>query len=215
MSHPTFSARVSLLVVAVLLICGCSNKRTPVSRSEAIDGGASTLKTGLVEERTAIKTSDLQRLVDLEDIRKLHLDYAAFNETLNVDGLMGLFTDDAVLSYPEEYGGDWQGKEAIRENFIYWMKEERAPFTALYVITNPLITITGPTTAHGRWTFTNYLTDQSGSGPLTTAGGKDQPLFILGMYEDEYRKVDGAWRISRLKLTIFWPKRTFEKLVHP
>jgi hypothetical protein len=33
--------------------------------------------------------------------------------------------------------------------------------------------------------------------------------------EDEYRKVDGAWKISRLELTIFWPKRTFDKLAHP
>ena len=104
MSHPTFSARVSLLVVAVLLICGCSNKRTPVSRSEAIDGGASTLKTGLVEERTAIKTSDLQRLVDLEDIRKLHLDYAAFNAKISPFSSWGCMkTSTAKWTAPGRY----------------------------------------------------------------------------------------------------------------
>lgn len=157
----------------------------------------------------------LQRLVDLEDIRKLHLDYAAYNEMLDVEGLMALFTDDAVLTYPKDYGGEWRGAETIRENFTYWMKQEKAPFNALYVLTNPNLTITSPTTAHGRWTFTNYLTRQDESGQLVTVGGKNQPLFILGMYEDEYRKVNGQWKISSVKLILFWPERDYTELRHP
>lgn len=215
MKNISLPAHAGFLSVVVLMIGACSATRAQESPGEIIGDSARAANVKSVEKPSVINPSDLQKLLDLEHIRKLHLDYAAFNETLNVDGLMSLFTDDAVLSYPQEYGGDWTGKEKIRENFIYWMKEESAPFNALYVITNPNITITGPTSAYGRWTFTNYLTVQSESGPLTTAGGKDQPLFILGMYEDEYRKVDGEWKISRLKLTIFWPERTFEKLQHP
>ncbi|MFA7440835.1 MAG: nuclear transport factor 2 family protein [Sphingomonadaceae bacterium] len=158
---------------------------------------------------------NVQRLIDLEDIRKLQLDYATYNETLDLDGLMSLFTEDAVLTYPKAYGGEWTGRDVLRENFSYWMKEEKAPFNALYVVTNPNITITGPDTAHGRWTFTNYLTQQEEGSQLVTPGGQNQPLFILGMYEGDYRKVDGQWKISLLKLTIFWPEREFDKLRHP
>lgn len=156
----------------------------------------------------------LQRLIDLEDIRQLQLDYAAANELLDLDGLLELFSDDAVLVYPEEYGGNWVGSEVIRSNFEYWMKEEKAPFNALYVITNPHTKITGPTTAHGRWTFTNYLTVQGESAQLATPGGSDHPLFILGMYEAEYTKVGGSWKISRMKLTSFWPERDYTELMH-
>jgi len=157
----------------------------------------------------------LQRLIDLEDIRKLQLDYAAYNEVLDVDRLMSLFSEDAVLTYPEEYGGEWRGKDVIRDNFSYWMKEEETPFNAIYVVTNPNITITSATSAHARWTFTNYLTQQAESGQLTTVGGKDQPLFILGLYESEYSKRDGEWKIDRLKLSILWPQRSFSGLENP
>lgn len=157
----------------------------------------------------------IQRLIDLEEIRKLHLDYAAYQETLDLDRLMTLFTDDVVLEYPEEYGGEWTGIETIRKNFAEVMKNEKAPFNALYVLANPNITITGPDTAHGRWTFINYLTMQGEEDVYTTVGGADQPLYLLGMYEDEYRRVNGQWKISRLKLSLFWPQRDYSGLKHP
>lgn len=157
----------------------------------------------------------IQRLIDLEEIRKLHLDYAAYQETLDLDGLMTLFTDDVVLVYPKEYGGEWTGIERIRKNFAEAMKNEKMPFNALYVLTNPNITITAPDRAHGRWTFTNYPTAQSEGDEYTTVGGQNQPLYILAMYEDEYRKVNGQWKISRPKLTRFWPSRDYKALAHP
>ena len=160
--------------------------------------------------------AELQRLVDMEELRQLHLDYAAAQETLDLDRLMALFTDDVVLEYPAEYGGTWGGgREVIRRNFEAAMKSERLPFNALYVLTNPQIHITGPNTAHGRWTFTNYLTAQSEGDAYTTVGGPNQPIYLLGMYEDEYRKVDGRWKIARLKLTLFWPTRNYTGLAHP
>lgn len=168
--------------------------------------------TAINEEELNLEA--LQRLIDLEEIRQVQLNYAAANELLDIDALMELFTEDAVLVYPEEYGGDWVGSDVIRENFAYWMKEEKAPFNALYVITNPHTKITGPGTATGRWTFTNYLTVQGEAGPLVTPGGADHPLFILGMYEADYQKVNKTWKIARMKLTSFWPERDYTQLMH-
>lgn len=147
-------------------------------------------------EQSASSTDAIQHLINLEEIRKLHLDYAAYQETLDLERLMNLFTDDAVLVFPKEYGGDSTGTKTIRKNYAEVMKNEKMPFNALYVLTNPNITITGPDTAHGRWTFTNYLTAQGEGVAYTTVGGQSQPLYLLGMYDDEYRKIDGKWKIS-------------------
>jgi hypothetical protein len=57
----------------------------------------------------------------------------------------------------------------------------------------PEITITGPDTATGIWAMFDYLTFP-GDGPPKGLRG-------YGHYHEQYRRVDGAWRIQHLVLT--------------
>jgi hypothetical protein len=34
------------------------------------------------------------------------------------------------------------------------------------------------------------------------------PLLLLGLYADNYRRIDGEWRITRTSLEVVWPQRT-------
>ena len=34
----------------------------------------------------------------------------------------------------------------------------------------------------------------------------ENPLLLLGLYADEYRRVDGQWLISRTRLDVVWPE---------
>ncbi len=71
-------------------------------------------------------------------------------------------------------------------------------FHSAHRVHQPEIDLTSPTTAVGTWAMDDVvvMTDWD----LTVQGA--------AFYEDEYRKVDDAWRISRTGY-----KRTYEELV--
>jgi hypothetical protein len=110
---------------------------------------------------------------------------------------MGLLTDDVVCEFGPEYGGDWVGHETIRKNFLGYMESEGQPWSVMHAITNHIIELTGPGTAKGRC----YLID------LNLADADTNPLFLVGVYDDLYRKVDGRWLIDRTRIDFLWPDR--------
>jgi SnoaL-like domain len=157
----------------------------------------------------------IEELLALEEIRLLRAAYTAHLDSQDLDRLADLFTEDAVCAYPAEYGGDWVGRETIRANFAGIMPAIGQQFDAIHVTTNPWIELTGPDTAHGRWYLLDWLTRQkAGTADMVTRGGHDNPLLYLGVYEDEYRRVDGAWKFSRIALHTLWPDRAYTALHH-
>jgi hypothetical protein len=82
-------------------------------------------------------------------------------------------------------------------------------------VANPWITRTGPDTAHGR-RYVIDLLDQKRAGTArpTSRGGGDNPLLSLGMCEDDYRKVDGIWKFSTIRLPYFWADSSAKKLTN-
>jgi hypothetical protein len=121
-------------------------------------------------------------------------------------------TEDAVC----EFGayGEWRGRQAIRDNYAKVLAAIQAPFDTLHVATNAFVRLTGPSSAVGRWYLIDYVTRQT-PGVFETRGGHDHPLLYLGMYEDEYRNVDGRWRIAHVTLHFLWPDKAYSGLGHP
>jgi hypothetical protein len=157
----------------------------------------------------------IEELLAIEEIKQLRAAYSAHLDSQQLDQLAALFTEDAVCAYPEEFGGDWVGRRAIRDNFAGIMPAIGQQFDAIHVVTNPWIRLTGPDTAEGRWYLMDWLTRQkAGTGEITTRGGHDNPLLFLSVYEDEYRRVDGAWKFSRIALHTLWPDRLYTALEH-
>jgi len=156
----------------------------------------------------------LDDLLAVEEIKNLRNGYAAHLDSQEVDALAALFTEDAVCEFGEHYG-TWRGRAEIATNYRAAMQHIGATFDAIHIMSNPWIRIQSPTTAVGRWYLMDWATRQAPVNGLVTRTGHDHPLMYLGMYEDDYRKVDGKWLISYTKLHFLWPDRVFTGLRHP
>lgn len=156
----------------------------------------------------------LEDFLAAEEIKNVRYAYAAHLDAQNIDAMVGLFAEDAMCDFGEEWGV-WKGRDAIRTNYLAVMGQIGSPFDALHCFTNPWITITSSTTAHGRWYLIDLLTRQKPVTELATRGGHENPLLYLGIYEDDYVKVDGSWKFAYCKLHFLWPERTHTELRHP
>ena len=132
---------------------------------------------------------DLQYLLDLEEIKQLRYSFSWALETSAPDDLADLFTEDGWIEV-----GPWgrmEGQDAIRRG--YGKAYGDAPqWGAMHAVTNPRIRIDGDE-ATGRW----YLLD-------CVTHGHGNPLKVLGIYDETYRRVDGQWRMSSMTLRFKW-----------
>ena len=139
----------------------------------------------------------IEDLLNIHEIKNLRILYSAYFDGQEIDNLMGLLTPEAVCEFGPEYGGNWEGPETIRANFLSYMKQDDLPWRVMHAITNHLIELTGPDTAKGRC----YLID------LNLEAGNENPLYLFGVYDDLYKKVDGEWLIDRTRIDFLWPTR--------
>lgn len=133
-------------------------------------------------------------LVEIEAIKQVKYRYARCLDQKLWDEMGDLLTADAVAEYS---AGKYrhEGRDAI----VGWISEAMAAETFLssHRMHHPEIRLTGPGTAHGTWALEDTVVE--------TAFG----ITIQGaaFYEDDYRKVDGEWRIARTGY-----KRTYEEI---
>lgn len=139
----------------------------------------------------------LQALLDREAIRDLRIRYSHDLDGNTIDALDQVFSVDAVV---EVTVGRMEGLDAIRaglkDAFAQFDRDGRGHYPFLHAITNHTIELTGPDSATGRC----YLLDWE-----TASKPEPNPLLLLGVYDDEYRRIDGAWRITRSRLDVVWP----------
>ena len=141
----------------------------------------------------------LKALLDREEIRNLRTLYAHHLDSNTIDALDEVFSADAVV---EVTVGKMTGIDAIRSGlndaFKLFDRDRQGSYPFLHAIANHWIKLTGPDTAQGRC----YLID------FETASKPDpNPLLLLGLYADTYRRIDGEWRITHTRLEVIWPER--------
>jgi hypothetical protein len=140
---------------------------------------------------------NLKGLLDREEIRNLRTIYAHHLDSNNIAALDQVFSADAVV---EVTVGKMEGIDAIRvglnDAFKLYDRDHRGSYPFMHAITNHWVKLTGPDTALGRC----YLID------FETASKPDpNPLLLLGLYADEYQRIDGEWRITHTRLEVVWP----------
>jgi hypothetical protein len=139
----------------------------------------------------------IEDLLNIHEIKNLRILYSAHFDAQEIDKLMGLLTEDVVCEFGPEYGGNWEGHETIRANFLGYMEQDDLPWRVMHAITNHMVELTGPDTAKGRC----YLLD------LNLEQGNKDPLYLFGVYDDLYKKIDGQWLIHRTRIDFLWPDR--------
>jgi SnoaL-like domain len=113
-------------------------------------------------------------------------------DTPDFEGLIGLFTEDAVCKFGAY--GTWTGVEEIRAGFEQNVSAPDNRFPTLHATTNPIIEI-DEDRAKGKFILLDFV--------LTRDAGV-MPNGVLGVYHDEFRKQGGRWRFSSIDLTFVW-----------
>ena len=148
-------------------------------------------------EFSADEIRRLRDLLEIEAIRKLGLYYSQLQDHAYLERLVDIFTADALC----EFGpyGVWRGREQIAVNYAK-VKQDMGgdTFAALHANSHHWVELLGPAKAVGR----RYLIDLQTTRPAT-----ENPLIWLGLYDEEYRKENGVWKIARTSLQFLWPER--------
>lgn len=123
---------------------------------------------------------------DLEAIRQLKARYFRLMDTKQWDAWRELFTED--------FHGLYRGPHpdityASREDFVASNREILEPLLTVHHGHMPEITLTGPDSATGIWAMYDRV---------EMPGNRFEGY---GHYHDEYRRVDGQWRIAAITLT--------------
>lgn len=131
-------------------------------------------------------------LEDIETLRRLKAQYARYcDPTHDIDGMVGLFSEDGVFDIGEEYGS-YHGRNEIRaflnqaDGIIPW---------AIHYMIAPIIDVAPDgMAATGSW----YLW-QLATMPNPDRAG-EIPIWIAGVYHDDFVKKDGRWMFQKVAL---------------
>ncbi len=132
------------------------------------------------------KADDWVEILELKSAYSWHYDRPDF------EALIELFTDDAVCIFGPY--GTWEGIEEIRAGFRENVSAADNNFPTLHATTNPMIQIDGDE-AKGQF----FLLD----AVLTRPVGETTNA-VFGVYHDEFRRVDGRWKIAKADLSFLW-----------
>jgi hypothetical protein len=150
----------------------------------------------------------LEDLIAREQIRQLRIDYSTAFDTIDEAAVRRILAQEIVCEYPSGYGGAYQGVEAVLDLFRDVWRHLHAPLETLHAIANHSIELTGPDSARGHCLLLDLVTRQHEGSAIRTPGGHDNPLLLIGRYEDEYVRHDGRWQFQRIALTLLWPTRS-------
>jgi uncharacterized protein (TIGR02246 family) len=139
----------------------------------------------MTDDRDAL----LQRLVDVEEIKRLKARYFRSLDTKDWEAFGQVFALDAVLEVPEADMVE-EGRDAI----VASVSGALLGTTTVHHGHMPEIELIGPDTARGTWAMFDYVEWQS------PESGERVGLQGYGHYLEEYVRDEGQWRITHSRL---------------
>ena len=133
-----------------------------------------------------------EEAADWVEIYQLKSKYSWYFDTPDLEALMSLFTDDAMLDMGPY--GLCSGAEEIRAMFGENISSPDNNFPTLHATTNPLINISGDE-ATGQWFLLDIVLNDTPDRPILGWGAT---------YYEKYRRVKGRWLISYIRMKFLW-----------
>ncbi len=138
----------------------------------------------------------LDRLLAIEEIRALKARYCRFLDTRDWAGFAALFTEDAVMDVSEDTGNPpITGIAAILDQVRFAVIDAASS----HQVHTPEITLDSPDAAQGTWAMQDRVVWQQGKSPIPGVAS----ITGYGQYHESYRRQDGAWKITALRLSRF------------
>jgi hypothetical protein len=134
-------------------------------------------------------TDQLQRLLDIEDIKQVKARYFRYLDTKQWDRWGTVFATDVRMEVPEA-DVELDGRDTVVSSVSAALEGARTVHHGHM----PEIEITGPDTARGIWAMVDYV-EWPGADDGTRSG-----MHGYGHYHDDYRREGGRWRISTTRL---------------
>ncbi len=148
--------------------------------------------TAALRSRLAAVQTRATRIDDVNEIENLQGSYGYYTDKMLWDEVVDLFADDGTLEIGPS--GVYAGKDSIRRYLVSLSGGRQGPIEGeLYdhFQLQPIVTVADDgLTAKGRWRLF-LMTGTSGSG----SGGN----WGEGVYENEYVKENGVWKIRKLQ----------------
>jgi hypothetical protein len=176
--------RIAALGVSTLLAAFAGAACAQQAQDAAARVAALRERLANVETRTA-------RVDDVHEIENLQGSYGYYTDKMLWDEVVDLFADGATLEIGPS--GVYVGKDSIRRYLDSLSGGKQGPLEGVlfdHFQLQPIVTVAPDgQTAKGRWRLF-LMTGVSGSG----SGGN----WGEGVYENEYVKQDGLWKLSKL-----------------
>jgi len=137
---------------------------------------------------------NLERLLSLEEIKRLRSRYCRYIDTKQWQDLPLLFSPEARF---EGFGSAPMGADVT--TFVKGVSSRLQSAISIHHCHMPEIVFCGPNSARGIWAMMDYLEWPAGFSPKEAPG--QSGFFGYGHYEEEYTKLEGRWTISFLRLT--------------
>jgi ketosteroid isomerase-like protein len=143
----------------------------------------------------------VQRLEDVEAIKKLHRTYIRQLADREWDDMLAHFTEDAVVDL--RHHGARHGHAELADLFGA-MRAAGNPRDG-YVLSSPVIEVNGQE-ATGVWTWHRHLCEFPVMGAMMRVFGP----WWEGRYRCSYRKEDGRWKFAKMHFRLVAPDADIE-----
>ncbi len=131
----------------------------------------------------------IQRIEDIEAIKKLRAKYCYAVDEKRLDDVMTLFSDNAKLDFWPSHQCDMQ--EDIRR-FYGESVPSRLPFF-MHMAQNAVVDVEGETGTRVWYVLLPATSGQTG-----------EATWSAGKYDETYVKIDGEWRFSSIKCSVYF-----------
>jgi hypothetical protein len=169
-------------------VCAAAPPAAPVAPAAARSSSAADIRS-----RVAAVQTRSARLADANAINTLQSSYGYYTDKMLWDEVLDLFADDGTLEIGPS--GVYVGKDSIRRYLLSLSGGAQGPLAGVlnqHFQLQPIITVADDgMSANARWRLF-LMTGTSGSG----SGGN----WGEGVYENEYVKEGGVWKIRKLHL---------------
>ena len=169
------------------------------------------ISLGELQHEAATIEQRLQRQEDINAIENLQRSYGYFYDKALWREAADLFSADGSIEIADH--GNFIGRERVLA-YLRSLGQEGPQYGRLldHLLLQPIITVAGDgRTARGRWHLLSQggALDPASDPSLVTAAGAEpgKPFGYVGtgIYENEYVKEDGVWKIQTLRL---YPRMT-------